>query len=641
MEKVLKKTWKEWELKELLGEGAFAKVYRIERKDQFGDVYDAALKVISIPKNQSEMNPIINIGMDEKETSEYFFSVVREIVKEIKVMSRLKGNSAIVSYEDHAVVPFEQGVGWYILIRMELLTPLFDYMNHNPISKEDIIRMGIELCQALELCEKYQIIHRDIKPENIFVSKIGQYKLGDFGISRQMEKTSQGFSRKGTFTYMAPEVYRGEEYDATVDIYSLGIVLYRFLNHNRTPFLPPYPEPIRYADKEKADGMRMNGAVMPKPDEGKGRLGDVILKACSYQPKDRYASAALMRKDLENILENILENGEESCSKEYPGNRIFWKPEQDGEEKSLNFLDFENTDDHRAENTQSSREKNRQSEDKIEKETAPNEQKKEKKGKRIWISFGLILLFAGCIYFGYRKSLEREIPQLYNLTLEEASRKAAGEDESLIVKTKKEIYSEEVEKGRIISQDKEPGTVGKKGDVIEVVISKGALKEVPLLKNKSVSEAEKVLREEGLILFVQSEEYSDQVKKDKIISQNPEKGTKLEEGEQVEVVVSKGIEQVTVPNVYGISLSKAKEKMKKAKLQISEGRVYSEEVEEGYIVSQSIPAGQKADKNTTVELEISLGKKPETKNNSSSSTSSQRSDSKKESSDLDSWDLVN
>lgn len=637
MEKVLKKTWKEWELKELLGEGAFAKVYRIERKDQFGDVYEAALKVISIPKNQSEMNPIINIGMDEKETSEYFFSVVREIVKEIKVMSRLKGNSAIVSYEDHAVVPFEQGVGWYILIRMELLTPLFDYMNQNSISKEDIIRMGIELCQALELCEKYQIIHRDIKPENIFVSKIGQYKLGDFGISRQMEKTSQGFSRKGTFTYMAPEVYKGEEYDQTADIYSLGIVLYRFLNHNRTPFLPPYPEPIRYTDKEKADGMRMNGAVMSKPDEGKGRLGDVILKACSYRQKDRYANAALMRKGLEDILEN----GEESCLKDEASNRIPWKPERDGQEKSLNFLDFENTDDRRAENTKSSREENRQSEDKIEKETAPNEKTKEKKGKRIWISFCLIFLLAGCIYFGYRKSLERQIPKLYNLTLEEASRKAAGEDESLIVKTKKEIYSEEVEKGRIISQDKEPGTVGKKGDVIEVVISKGALKVVPLLKNKSVSEAEKVLRKEGLILFIQSEQYSDQVKKDNIISQNPEKGTKLEEGEQVEVVISKGIEQVTVPNAYGISLRKAKEKMKKAKLQISEIRVYSDEVEEGYIVSQSIPAGQKVDKNTTVELEISLGKKPEPENKPSSSTSSQKSDSKKESSDLNSWDLVN
>lgn len=87
-----------------------------------------------------------------------------------------------------------------------------------------------------EYCQCQNIIHRDIKPENIFVSRFGEFKLGDFGIARELDRSMSGLSKKGTFSYMAPEMYKGEEYDARVDIYSLGIVLYKLCNHNRLPF---------------------------------------------------------------------------------------------------------------------------------------------------------------------------------------------------------------------------------------------------------------------------------------------------------------------------------------------------------------------------------------------------------------------
>lgn len=121
------------------------------------------------------------------------------------------------------------------------------------------------------------IIHRDIKPENIFVSDAGDFKLGDFGIARTVEKTMSGLSKKGTYSYMAPEVYRGGAYGFDVDIYSLGIVMYRLLNNNRIPFLPPAP---------------VNAA---------GRLGEIVLKACAFDPKERHASPMQMRQELEAI----------------------------------------------------------------------------------------------------------------------------------------------------------------------------------------------------------------------------------------------------------------------------------------------------------------------------------------------------
>lgn len=290
-----------WEIKEVLGEGAFGKVYKITKED-FGYEYKSALKVIEIPKNQAEVAAVKNEGLDDASVTEYYKSVVEDIVSEFVLMSKLKGNSNIVSYEDHKVVEKQDEFGWNILIRMELLTPLFTHIENNKFTNIEIIKMGIDICSALEICQKFNIIHRDIKPENIFVSDIGTYKLGDFGIARQLERTTSGLSKKGTFTYMAPEVYKGFKYNSTVDIYSLGIVLYRFLNNNRAPFMPPAPQIIKYSDKENANALRLSGQPFPKPCNAEGLMVDIINKACAYDPKERYQSPKEMREDLKKAL---------------------------------------------------------------------------------------------------------------------------------------------------------------------------------------------------------------------------------------------------------------------------------------------------------------------------------------------------
>ena len=110
-------------------------------------------------------------------------------------------------------------------------------------------------------------------------------------------------SRKGTYPYMAPEVYRGAPYGTGVDLYSLGIVLYRLLNHNRSPFMPPYPQRMTYSDRERAFIRRMSGEPLPPPDSAEtGRLAEIVLMACRYAPEERYSSATQMREDLQAIL---------------------------------------------------------------------------------------------------------------------------------------------------------------------------------------------------------------------------------------------------------------------------------------------------------------------------------------------------
>ena len=294
-------TYEPWKIIRLIGQGSFGSVYEIER-EELSNVYKAALKVISIPTSEEEIRSMRKTGMDDRSISTFFKSEASEIVHEIGIMNRLKGNTNIVSYEDHRLIPHDDGIGYDILIRMELLTPLDQYMAANGFSRDDVIRLGIDISSALERCRKFGIIHRDIKPDNIFVSDYGDFKLGDFGIARIAEKTQAGMSRKGTMNFMAPEVYRGDEYNHTVDIYSLGVVMYQLLNHGRVPFLPPYPEQITYKDIEAAIYRRLHNEPMPYPDSGQTRLAEIVLKACSFYPGDRYYEASEMKHDLEELL---------------------------------------------------------------------------------------------------------------------------------------------------------------------------------------------------------------------------------------------------------------------------------------------------------------------------------------------------
>ena len=291
----------DWSIVRELGKGSFGTVYEIE-KWEFGYVYRAALKVIHIPQGTADVEQVRSLGMSESDITEYYQDIVEDCIREIVLMSQMQGHTNVVNYQAHEVRRQENGVGWDILIQMELLTPLNQYMAAHGMTRKDVVTLGISVCKALERCQKLGIIHRDIKPANIFISNQGDFKLGDFGIARTAERTMSGMSRKGTYTYMAPEVYQGKAYNHSVDIYSLGLVLYRLLNNNREPFLPPYPQKIRYQDQEQAMIRRMRGDRLPPPGEERGKLAEIVLKACNFDPKDRYASPKEMREELEELL---------------------------------------------------------------------------------------------------------------------------------------------------------------------------------------------------------------------------------------------------------------------------------------------------------------------------------------------------
>ena len=380
----------DWIITRELGEGATGKVFEIQKNDHSISA-KAALKVIRIPKSVSDVQEIMSEGMDEVSVTQYFRGFVDEILREIRIMISLKDHPNIVAYEDHLVREHEEEIGWDILIKMELLTPLSRWMTEHPVDERTVVRLGCEISSALAYATDGGLVHRDVKPENIFVDQMGRFKLGDFGIARTIEKTTGGLSKKGTENYMAPEVYQGKNYNDQIDIYSLGIVLYRLMNHNRLPFYPPITQAITFNDRENALMKRMQGTPLPAPANGSREFQKVILKACEYLPENRFKTMHEMYNALQQIKKTEGETKETQKSLQ-----LTEAPKVETSKSSLN-TDSVNT----TVNTGSTEEKgNRQS--------APGAGS----GKKIAIAVGAVLLAGACgygIYHGVQASKTYEM----------------------------------------------------------------------------------------------------------------------------------------------------------------------------------------------------------------------------------------
>ena len=307
----IKMPWADWEIVKPIGEGGYGAVYEIERS-RFGIKERAAMKVITIPQSAAEIDNLKIEGYDNQSITQRFTTFAEDIVQEYGTMAQMKGNANIVYCDDYTIIQQDNGFGWDIYIKMELLTPLLKAMDL-VASETQIIRFATEMCNALEVCQRRQVIHRDIKPQNIFVSDDGVFKLGDFGIARKAEKTTRATVGRGTYQFMAPEVKNGLPYGPTVDIYSLGLVMYWLLNNRRSPFLPLPPVVPKYSDEENAQKRRFSGEKIPAPKNGSEELKRIVLKACAFDPKDRYQSAREMREAMapltsENTYESTLNN---------------------------------------------------------------------------------------------------------------------------------------------------------------------------------------------------------------------------------------------------------------------------------------------------------------------------------------------
>lgn len=292
--------WPEWECVEQIGAGGYGDVYKVRKKEK-GEIVESAVKIMSIPKSRFDVQGLYDSGIvsSEKEASEYIDKYIQILSQECKILSELCEVPNVVRYEDHKVISHNGWLGATIYIRMELLKPFNKYVWQHPMSEANIIQLGVDICQALEICHNNNppILHRDIKAANIMVDNNGTFKLGDFGVARIVEETKSIHTKAGTPDYMAPEVVLMSGYGATADLYSLGIVLYKLLNKNNNPFQNP-DSLQNETTKSEAEAKRISGCPIPPPLYGGEQLKLVIGKVLSFSPDDRYQSASDFREAL-------------------------------------------------------------------------------------------------------------------------------------------------------------------------------------------------------------------------------------------------------------------------------------------------------------------------------------------------------
>ena len=303
IQQTVHKAWPDWNLTAVIGQGAYARVYRACRTDG----QNAAVKVLIFPDDWEDMDTLRCEGYSDDKIAEYYQQHVQAIIKEITIMQKLQDSERIVRIEDHCVLHPEP-LQWIILIRMELLTPLTKKTALKEMDQHEVVRVGTDICRALECCHGRGIVHRDIKPENIFVDAQGRYKLGDFGTAKEMERT-RTLSWKGTPNFMAPEIFRSEigshglQYAKLADIYSLGMVLYWLGNCLTLPFVHGGKQIVTPQERESAFQRRISGERMPAPCCVKAPLADAILKACAYIPEERWQSVGEMGEALLKTLD--------------------------------------------------------------------------------------------------------------------------------------------------------------------------------------------------------------------------------------------------------------------------------------------------------------------------------------------------
>ena len=293
--KALEPFFGSWYIETKLSEGKSSKFYKVYRSDGIEKFY-LGLKTVKFPSGDKELSNAIASGKYQN-IDEYLDILQQSVSKNMSIMRSLSGHNNVVRLEDFTII--REPSCFYVLMLVELLTPLNDYLSFENVSKNDVINLGKDICRAIEAFREKGVIHHNITPENIYVDNTGNYKLGDFGLFDYSTGMSEGS------LYIAPELYNKNYLrDTSSDIYSLGMLLYKLLNNNRFPFLPAYPAPVSLSDREQSFSRCMRGEAFPAAANADFKLTNIISKATAYRADDRYFSPLAMLSQLDTYQQS-------------------------------------------------------------------------------------------------------------------------------------------------------------------------------------------------------------------------------------------------------------------------------------------------------------------------------------------------
>lgn len=513
----------------------------------------------------------------------------------------------------------DRGLYYMVMELVEGIT-LKEYIERKGrLSHKETISIAIQMCSGIGAAHKAEIIHRDIKPQNIIISKDGKVKVTDFGIAKALSSNTVSTNAMGSVHYTSPEQARGGFSDQRSDIYSIGITLYEMVT-GKVPF--DGETTVEVAMKHLQQEITPPSELVPEIPYS---LECIILKCTQKSPERRYSSTTELIQDLKHSLVDPDGDFVRIGSYAYGDTNTVIMTDKD--------LDDADYDDDDGDDTESFDTTSYDTEY-MDRGGSGEVNPRMHKLMKILTIVVIAIVAIGAIYavgkaagvfksFGSAVTEDADssskkvtVPDVRGMTEAKAKEVLNDKKLQLGIKVVTREESKKYKAGKISKQTPAAGEKVSKHTTIEVVVSSGLIgntKDVPDVSGKSEADAQKELEDAGFKV-TSSFQYDDSVENGNVISTNPAAGTKAEKGTQITMLVSKGSDKKTVPNVRGMEDSAAQNTIKNYGFSVgSVTYQYSDSVSKGLVISQGVASGTKAAAGTSISLVVSSGPKPEEK----------------------------
>jgi serine/threonine-protein kinase len=488
-----------------------------------------------------------------------------------------------------------EGESYFIVMELVEGATLAEMIESDARLPEPVaIDFAAQICSGLAYAHRQGLLHRDVKPANILVTKDDVVKISDFGIARAVTTQTMSMTQAGivmgSVFYVSPEQAQGHELHETSDLYSLGIVLYQMLAGH----LPYAGEsPIAIALKHVSAPVPHVDADEPSISPA---LAAIVRKLMQKDPADRFPSAVAVATALREAREHplvttpfdIAPNGERVVvpgPKTIPNPKPRPSPAPDRGPR-----------------------RGAASEGAAVAESAP-------RGPRNVATVAVTLVALACaIVLGYVATSRPgglfggassiALPNLIGQTSSDAE---AALDKLGLRYAIVPVASDAVAAGSVVKQDPDASTKIAGGGTVQLYVSTG-LPTVSLMdvRHYSIDDAERYLRNAKLVPQIVGK--YDPSPRGTVLAQNPAEGASLPIHSRVELVVSKGPQPVSVPDVVSMTVEDATTALaqRHLKLVVSE-RDPNDQIPADTIVSQNTQPGTGVDPNSEIDVTVSSG----------------------------------
>ena len=551
--------------------------------------------------------------------------------REARAAARLSNPGVVAVYDQGSL----DGVAYLVMEYVEGPT-LRDLITAGPLSVKEALGLVAQLLRPLGAAHRAGLVHRDIKPENVLLPSDGSVaKVADFGLARAVTEVTQTTTGNvlGTVAYLAPELITSGDSTSRADVFSAGVVLYELLTGEQ-PFTAD--SPIQIAFRNVHEDVPLPSALVP---DMPADVDELVATMTRREPQDRPADADEALTLLRNVVDELTDSElsvrrgggtgsirtqEVMTANAQAARSAIDNEPQDGDDEAPGE---DSAASHAGMRTVSlpigsigpdvkgrTRALSRRAlvADSQRTTAVPTRGRGGTLNRRTAVIVGLLAVAgtgAGVTWYLTAGPGRRvPVPDIVGMSQDEAQ--LALEKQGLNWGTPARAYSDTVPAGHVISCQPRAGQKVGLGRAVTTVISRGVeTKTVPDVIGKTKDQAGAAIKGAGLTLGTVTEEYSASVASGKVISSDPKAGKVIEHTEKVSIVVSKGKEPATIPDVTGMSEDEAKKTLEDAGLK--KGKVsqdYSASVDKGKVISSSPIAGASGySKGDSVDLTVSKG----------------------------------